>query len=132
MAKVQWENASESTLKFWRWVLLAYCLCGLYGALWISDEFDMLRLALVAFVGTPAIALFQALYHYVPYWGNRWPITHKFVLLAILIPFTWGNVICLNAVGQEKSEHVNFTPIARTMPVKVARGAFGLLYKKRW
>lgn len=113
-------------------LLTMYCVLGLFGSIWISDEFDDYRAVAIVFVGIPALTFFHLLHKYAKGWNERWSIAHKVLILAILIPFSWGQVLLLNAIGNGEEKKAHYSSIKQAVPVKVSKGPLGILYKKRW
>ncbi|MFK7823876.1 MAG: hypothetical protein AB8G05_06960 [Oligoflexales bacterium] len=113
-----------------------YLLIGIYGALWVSDEFDRERGIFYAFFALP-LGIFwpYTLFLYPKYWQER-PHFRQFVLGLILVSFSWGGVLLVNAVSGSKP--VTYTRLTksrveqRSLAVAYRRGSLGWLYRVRW
>lgn len=113
-----------------------YLLIGLYGALWVSDEFDWERGYFYAFFAVPLGVFWPyTLFLYPRYWQER-PHFRQFVLSLILVSFSWGGILLVNAVSGSKP--VTYTRLTksrveqRSLAVAYRRGSLGWLYRVRW
>ena len=114
-------------------LLLLFITAGLYGTFWIDDEFSGTRAAMVAFVGIPALTFKMLLDFQMPKWRTVWPKWHLICHILVMITFAWGNVLILNAVGEDQTPVMISKNIsASTMNLHQTRGSFGMLYSKRW
>lgn len=115
--------------------LLALLLAsGAYGALWVSDDFDEPRLALLVYGGLPLAFAYYALWALYPRWRQRWPRLRFGIAGALaLIAALAGHVPMVNALTADEGV-VKRTVPAHEMAVQVdaRRGGLGMLFKTRW
>ena len=104
---------------------------GSFGALWLSDEFDAAR-ELIFGVAIPSAVAYFASHYFIPGWRLERPIIHAVTAGGLLLTFAWGNVILLNAIGAEEPVVVALNVKESAMDMDRHRGAFGIIYRKRW
>lgn len=122
------------------WVLLAavalYSLVGFYGALWVSDEWDLWRAQMMAFLGVPGLGLFYTLHTYLKGWHRPYPKMHLALLVGIFVAMGTGWLSLFNGLtGQDQRKVAVFMAgqSSRTsLETSLSRGGLGLLYRKRW
>jgi hypothetical protein len=119
-------------------IMWIYFAVGLYGACWISDEWDAWRVPFYAGVAIPLAALWGGNLCVAPsLWVQR-PIWFQRLQRATVVVFLWGWILCLNALvpgGQKnlKVQDVDQTDEKQKAIVVVHhRGGLGLLYRTRW
>lgn len=113
-------------------VLAVYALVGLFGVAWISDEFDRIRMTMVAFVTVPAITLFCLLVWNKNHIWKSWPKTFWGLIAVIVLTLSWGHFVLLNAIGGDDQLLVSRSLRAMTFNVQEHRGLFGIIYSYRW
>lgn len=125
-------QADRSIRLYFLALLGLYCCFGFYGTLWVSDEFDRERSLFYAFVAVPCAIGFFIRIVARPQWALDFPVSHWTAVILLVVAFTWGNVLWLNAVsGQEKAQ-VNITLNGGVYALTHERGGLGWLYKPRW
>ena len=117
---------------YFLFLLSLYIGLGLFGVLWISDEFDYERSIIFGFLGIPAVIL---LFTLVSFKENWWVETVKqfwSLVGVIIICFSWGVFLVLNAISSDNTAVVNLTVKEEKLSVAHKRGGFDWLYKQRW
>jgi hypothetical protein len=114
--------------------LALYSLMGFLGALWISDEWDALRMQAIAFGGLPIAAIYILLHFQWPKWHTKYPTINVLFIVAQLAIFGGGHLATINAVtGSQKPIKVFMqNQTATSMEWNRHRGGLGILYKPRW
>ncbi len=113
-------------------LLALYTICGFYGTLWISDEFDAERALFYSFFGVPW-ALYVFIRAFVrPDWRVEHPVTFYGSILILVMSFSWGNLLALNAIAGSEKAVVNITLNQGVYAITQQRGGFNWLYKPRW
>ena len=120
---------SKSLLMFMRAALYLYCLSGLVGAVIISDSFEYLRSMLLGYIGIPLLFGTVIMHVLTPDWELSFPRLFRVVSISLVIMFTWGNLLILNATEQGKPEVVRVERNDQAINLLKYRGAFGWLYK---
>ena len=119
--------------RFLEAILFLFITSGLYGTFWINDEFSGTRAAAVAFIGIPALTFKILLDFQLPKWRHMWPKWCLICHLSVVATFAWGNILILNAVGEDQTPVVVSKNLSSaTVNLHQTRGSFGLLYSTRW
>lgn len=105
---------------------------GLYGAAWISDSYDDWRTPMLGYAGLPVTFLFYALFIFRRDWWRRWPVFFAWMLGAVILVNSWGNLLLLNALGDEQPTRVDMAVKGVTIDGTYSRGGFGWIYRTRW
>jgi hypothetical protein len=114
-------------------LMLLYAGAGVFGALWVTDDFDELRFAAMTFVGVPALALHILLRLVSGAWHRRWKKTYAALLLAVALAFALGHVAYLNAISAAPQVVKRTVSTGQRLVHKdVRRGGLGLLHRQRW
>jgi len=125
---------TEADVRRFVWFLFILFICsGSYGATWVSDEFDSLRLSALAFVGVPLATAFLLLAHLAPGWQQRYATLYRLALVVIIAHFAWGNILLVNAFAADDGEQIvaaNIGSDALDLPKK--KGGLGIYYETRW
>jgi len=109
----------------------SYCAVGLFGTWRIVDEFDALRILLVAWMGVPAWFIWHVLDFWRPHLaGERNKLSNTLAALCLVV-FGWANLLLLNAVGSSLTERSYRNVGGQIMNVTEYRGGFGHLYRYR-
>ena len=116
--------------------MLIYCCLGGYGAMWVSDSFDAERTLLYGFFAIPAAVAFFSLLLMEPSYVTRSRVVLSWVYGALLVLFSWGNVLLVNALTSSKPEKVKtvYKDLRKDRAINLAmkRGGLGMLYRTRW
>jgi hypothetical protein len=115
-------------------LLFGYVALGLYGGLWVLDDWTPERLVALSFAGVPWAVLHLAAGHFRPDWQSRWPRFRRFSLAVVLLLFAPGYALLVNALTADPGV------VKRTVPFgggdvavrDVQRGGLGILYTTRW
>ena len=117
-------------------IYVVYGVSGVYGALRISDEFDVQRLYFYAFFAVPVSVLFlYGLLSFPDYWAEKQSLK-KTILICLFLSQSWGNFLLFNAIS--KSSPVVYSRLTKTrveqrsMRIAYRRGGLGWLYRMRW
>ena len=113
-------------------MLFFYLSSGYFGAVWISDEFDTIRMLFFAFVAVPCFALFLGFTLFYQEWWKRWVKSFWALLCVIVLCASWGNFLLVNALGDNQETLVSQTLDDRAVSVAYYRGGFGWLYRRRF
>ena len=113
-------------------VLALYCVVGFYGTLWVSDEFDKERSLFYAFVAVPGLIAFFIRVLSRKDWLDEYPVSYWTCIILLLLSFSWGNLLWLNAVSSQEKALVNITLNEGVYAMTHQRGGLGWLYKPRW
>lgn len=115
-------------------LLALYNIAGVYGALWISDEFDYERGYFFAFFAIPLGVGFIAA-HFMKLLPTRQSSLYRALLASQLIAFGWGNALLLNALGARAvalNEVSQVDAEKRHFIFARKQGVIGWLYRERW
>jgi hypothetical protein len=114
-------------------VLLILGAAGTYGAVWISDDYEAVRLSAFAFIGVPLAALFVILESYHPIWRRRYTKAWVSAIVVLSFVFSTGVLPLVNALTAE-DQVVKRTfadaPFASMRDYRV--GGLGQLFRQRW
>lgn len=117
-------------------VFLLYCLTGGFGVLWISDEFDAERSLIFSYFAFPLGVLTATLWILEPRKFYSPPILLRWVLVLLFFLFSWGNLLLLNALTDQKVQGVRVVykdlEQDRSMSLAWKKGGLGMLYRHRW
>ena len=117
-------------------LLILYIALSLYGAAWISDEFDYARTMLYGMVLIPVFVLYIGSLYYDSDWPGRYPVLYRTLLGGLVVGFLWGNLLLVNAFTGQSKEKVHFLfkedTTDRSMLAGRSRGGLGWLYRGRW
>jgi len=114
-------------------ILLGWILLGVYGALWISDDLDELRMQVLAFGGIPLAFTYYGLWALRPDLKERWRKGHSLLAGLLALLFLVGVLPLVNAVTSDgKTVKRNVTGIQQLVTRDVRRGGLGMLYTTRW
>lgn len=113
-------------------LLALYTLIGFYGTLWISDEFDGERAAFYAFFAIPWAIYFFLRAFFRPNWRIDHGTSYYLSALLLLLAFSWGNLLALNAVSGTQKALVNITMNSGVYAMTQQRGGLDWLYRPRW
>ena len=112
--------------------LAIYVAVSLGGALWVSDDFDAVRFALLAWFGMPMAVLYfgsRALY---PAWPRRMPNLARGVVVTLLLVFTAGFVPLVNAVTTDGATLKRTVATGMGVATRdVKRGGLGWVFRTR-
>jgi len=111
----------------------AIVVTGVGGALWISDDLDVIRFPVLTYVGMPIAILYLATRWLYPRTLVKRPRLQVAAVAAIFLCFSVGGVSLVNALSASP-EIVKRTVTLGTAVTNLDthRGAFGLLFKKRF
>lgn len=113
-------------------ILGVFVASSIFSMFWISDEFDATRIKLASILGMPAVVLL--IFH--EFANLSEPLstyTRRTIVCGVLIAFSWGNVMLLNALETTRDGIVVTNNVGGTaMNVDRQMGAFGLIFRKRW
>ncbi|MDD9950843.1 MAG: hypothetical protein OXT67_04685 [Zetaproteobacteria bacterium] len=119
---------------------LAYSGASVYAAIWVSDEFDPLRMQLYSFVLTPLTIFWFYLCGF-PRYAAKWKLAldkRAWVTMLMLCVFhSWGAFLGMNALTGN-NRPVVYTRLTqsrvaqRSMAVAYRRGGLGWLFRTRW
>lgn len=113
--------------------LILYVLIGGLGAALISDDFDSLRLPLMAYFGIPAAVLFYSSRVLYPEWQRRWPRAFRAAIAVLFIVYTTGTVPAFNALTAKPQLEKRTVERGTGIAVRdMRRGGFGMLFRTRW
>lgn len=125
-------RAARSIETYYFGLLCLYALLGFYGTLWISDEFDAERTLFYAFFAVP-LALYVGVRRVrQAHWREDRPESYWLCVAAVLLAFSWGNFLLLNAISAQEEALVNVTLNQGTYAMTHQRGGFDWLYRPRW
>jgi cytochrome bd-type quinol oxidase subunit 2 len=114
-------------------LMLLYVGAGVYGALWVTDDFDELRFTAMTFLGVPALALHVLLRIVWGAWQRRWKKSHAALLVTVAAAFALGHVAYLNAISAAPQVVKRTVSTGQRLVHKdVRRGGLGLLHRQRW
>ncbi len=113
-------------------LFLAYCLTGFYGTIWVSDEFDQERSIFYSFMVVPGLILFLIKYTVQKHWPKDYPVSFWSAILVLMLAFSWGNFLLVNALSSRDRAVVNITLNEGVYAMTHLRGGLGWLYKPRW
>ncbi len=113
-------------------LLGTYCLIGFYGTLWVSDEFDRERSLFYAFAAVPGLIAFFIRNIVRPHWLDDFPVSYWTSVIILVLSFSWGNFLWLNAVSSQEKALVNITLNEGVYAMTHQRGGLGWIYKPRW
>ncbi len=117
-------------IAFWgRIALYLYCASGLFGAFYISDNFEAVRGDVYAYIGIPLIFGFVLLNILTPNWELNLPKLSTCVIATIFLVFSWGNILLINAADSQDPETVRVERNDHAINIVRYRGALGWLYK---
>lgn len=116
--------------------LFIYGLTGAFGALWISDSFDMQRSILYGGFVLPCFIVYYFFFFSDKNFLLKNQFFSKWIFFLLGLTFSWGNILLLNALSSSKKTSVRFTykdlEQDRAMTVAMKRGGLGMLYRFRW
>lgn len=125
-----WQDSHFRT--FFYLLFAIYTGAGLFGTLWVSDEFDAIRLTLVTYTTLPALCVFLVGFiEDLSYW-NKWPRLFWGSIATVVVTLVWSMVLLLNAFGGSQPLVLSHSFSAMTINSEAKRGAFGLIYQTRW
>jgi hypothetical protein len=126
-------NPQDRTIRHYFLGLLAfYCLIGFYGTLWVSDEFDRERSLFYAFIAMPGLIAFYIKVLVQKHWLEDYPVSFWTSIILLVLAFSWGNLLWLNAVSSQERAVVNVTLNEGVYAMTHQRGGLGWIYKPRW
>ena len=110
-------------------LIYAYLLLGLIGSVLIVDDLEAIRLGMLTYVGLPLLILYTFFSWAYPNWPQKLPKTKLFLLGSLMLIFSWGNYLLLNAAGEDqKPVQVNST----AFNYNAQKGTFGTIYQWRF
>jgi hypothetical protein len=125
--------ANDRTIRNYFLILLGiFCIVGFYGTLWVSDEFDRERSLFYAFAGIPGLIAFYIRILLRPHWIEDFPASFWATVVTLILTFSWGNLLWLNAVSSDQKALVNVTLNGGVYAITHHRGGLGWMYKPRW
>lgn len=109
-----------------------YALIGLVGTVWISDEFDYIRLTITTYVTVPALCVFLVCFLDDPQYWQKWPKVFWGCAAVVLVTLLWSHGLLLNAICGARPLVLSHSSTAMTVNAEAKRGAFGWIYTTRW
>ncbi|HYX38482.1 MAG TPA: hypothetical protein VE954_35720 [Oligoflexus sp.] len=122
----------QSIRQYFLGLLGFYCVIGFYGTLWVSDEFDRERSLFYAFIAMPGLIAFYIKVLVQKHWLDDYPVSYWTSIILLVVSFSWGNLLWLNAVSSQEKALVNITLNEGVYAMTHQRGGLGWLYKPRW
>jgi hypothetical protein len=106
---------------------------GVFGAAWISDDFDQERLTILAFFGIPSVALYFFLRLHDREFPHKWRRLYLGLTVWVGLSFLSGILPLLNAVTAEPAViKRSVAEGTRVVEKDVQRGGIGMLFRKRF
>ena len=115
--------------------LALFLLLGLYGSAWISDDWDVLRLQAMTYIGMPALVLYYWVMTVYPAYREEHDILFRVHILSLLIVFASGNYLLVNALtagSDSLRRNVAVQNDKSVVTVATHKGGLGHLFTKRW
>lgn len=126
------------SLSFRQWLVgvSLYSVVSFLGALWISDEWDDLRLGAIAVIGVPMLAVLWTLEILYPSLHRRFPWPRGILLASVVVAMGFGHVAWINALIAAEEEPIAVFIQGQTYRTSLEwqrqRGGLGILYRRRW
>jgi hypothetical protein len=106
---------------------------GTFSTLWISDDFDPLRLACTAYVGIPVAALYSACEWLQPRWRQNWRRQRLAASALLVVIFSIACLPLLNAAtATDAVVKRSFSEAPVVANKDYRRGGLGGLFRRRW
>lgn len=107
-------------------------LTGLGGMIWISDQFDHIRLYLSSLIIIPGITVALLVGLFVEDPTIRYPRMYGALFAVTISASSWGILLLLNTLNTDHDHLMSRNYSSMTMNIKEKRGLFGWVYKTRF